>query len=142
MSEVKGTGKCGICHQDMQDLRTGAFTGPVRHYQGHQLAHQACYDRDQRFRNSFEGKLAAARQAVEQAETRKRAADTDLEVAKLTLAGLEKQQAAAQEIKEEDASPALQVIKTPDGESHYWVGDQEVTKAEYLGLVVMSDKTT
>jgi hypothetical protein len=43
MAEIKGIGKCGICGNDLQDPTTGT-TGPVRHFQGHQLAHKACSD--------------------------------------------------------------------------------------------------
>lgn len=42
MAEIKGLGKCGICHEDLQDAN--GIPSPVRHFKDFQLAHKACMD--------------------------------------------------------------------------------------------------
>lgn len=44
MADIQGVGNCGICGKPMQDPKTGAHVGPVRHFKGHLMAHKGCYD--------------------------------------------------------------------------------------------------
>lgn len=41
MADIQGLGNCGICMKPIQDPITGV-PSPVRHFKGHQLAHQRC----------------------------------------------------------------------------------------------------
>lgn len=60
MADIQGVGNCGICGKPLQDPKTGAHVGPVRHFKGHLLAHKSCMDNW----SADDQRLARARETV------------------------------------------------------------------------------
>jgi hypothetical protein len=84
MAEIAGMGLCGICHQPIQDQKTGA-PSPIRHFQNHQLAHKSCHDAHELEKGTSEYQVREAEQKVANAENTLTAAVAGLDAARLDL---------------------------------------------------------
>jgi len=73
MADIKGLGNCGICTQPIQDPTTGV-PGPIRHFNGHQLAHKKCFDEW----SADDQRLVRARENVTRLSGQIQALQTDL----------------------------------------------------------------
>jgi hypothetical protein len=68
----------------LADEKTGVST-PVRHWQGHQLAHKDCFNKRKAYEQTHEYKVEQAQIAVENAEHKLNGATYELAVAKKKL---------------------------------------------------------
>jgi hypothetical protein len=84
LADIKGMGLCGLCHKPIQDERTGV-PSPIRHFQGHLLAHKRCYDAHELEKGTSEYQVRAAEQKVANAESTLLAAQAGLDAARLDL---------------------------------------------------------
>lgn len=84
MADIEGLGKCGVCYKPIVPGQ------PIRHWQGYQMSHKDCHDKEIVRRESDEYKLQEAFAAVETAKRKVIAAQYELEVAEIKLARLVK----------------------------------------------------
>lgn len=88
MADIKGMGLCGICHNPIQDEKTGVPSA-IRHFQGHQLAHKHCFDAHEAEKDTVEYKVAQAEKRVLRAESQLTAATAELAASRLDLKRIE-----------------------------------------------------
>lgn len=89
MADIKGLGDCGICHQSIQDPKTGT-SGPIRHFNGHQLAHKACFETW----SSEDQRLMRVKETADRLRRQIAAMQGDLEAAEKSIAELENKASA------------------------------------------------
>lgn len=85
MAEIQGVGNCGICGKALQDPKTGAHVGPVRHFKGHLLAHKGCMDAW----SADDQRLARAKETRDRLTAQIGAMQTDLNAALAVIEELE-----------------------------------------------------
>jgi len=77
---IEGFGKCGICQRQIETP-----TPPLRHYQGHIMAHASCFNRRMKYEQTDEFKVETAEKAVREAKQRFEAARHAVNVAESEL---------------------------------------------------------
>lgn len=88
MAEISGMGNCGVCGKDIQDPKTGV-PGPIRHMQGHTLAHKICFEANEAHKLTDAYKREQAEQRVQVAQNRLDVAVNELNAATKSLEELE-----------------------------------------------------